>query len=164
MGKIISGHNKKLIKGGAPPEKKCNCRNQNNCPVNNQCLEKDIIYQATVKRLDNSKTETYIGLTSKTFKERWANHKTSFNLASHQTETKLSVYIWDLKRQGIDFELTWRIVAKTNSYSPSSKKCWLCIKEKYFILFEPKQASLNKRHKFFSPCLHKRKYKLSEQK
>ena len=75
-----------------------------------------------MKRLDNQKTETYIGLTPKTFKQKWSNHKTSFRLIIHSSETKLSTYIWDLKKQGINFELNWRIVAKTNSYSPSSKK------------------------------------------
>ena len=113
--------------------------------------------------IDNDKTETYIGLTSKTFKERWNCHKTSFRLENHQTETKLSMYIWTLKKQGIDFELSWRIVAKTSSYSPSTKKCWLCLKEKYFILYEPKMASLNKRNEFFTACPHKAKFKLCNQ-
>ena len=132
--------------------------------MNNECLTKDVIYQATVQSSDTSEIETYIGLTSKTFKERWNNHKTSFRLENHQNESKLSVHIWDLKRQQIDYELKWRIIAKTNSYSPSSKKCWLCVKEKYYILFEPKMATLNKRHEFFTPCLHKAKFKLNKQK
>ena len=162
--KITSGHNKKLLKKGNPPQRNCSCRDKNNCPVQNKCLTNDVIYQATVTRQDNQKTETYIGLTARTFKERWNTHKTSFRLQSHQTETKLSTYIWDLKQEGVDFELTWRIVAKTTSYSPSTKKCWLCTKEKYFIIYEPNMASLNKRHEFFTPCPHKSKYKLCNQK
>ena len=132
--------------------------------MKNECLTTNVIYQATVKRLDNQQIETYIGLTSRSFKERWTCHKTSFRLQSHQNETKLSVYIWSLKHQGVDFELSWRIVAKTSAYSPATKKCWLCIKEKFFILYEPNQASLNKRHEFFTPCLHKSKFKLCNQK
>ena len=149
IGKIITGHNKKLLKNDTTPEKKCNCRVPGNCSLQNECLLNNVIYQATVKRADTGNTETYIELTSKAFKERWNNHKTSFRVESHKNESRLSTYIWDLKSQGINFGLSWRIIAKTNSYSPSSKKCWLCIKEKYYILFEPKLASLNKRHKFF---------------
>ena len=145
-------------------KKYCNCRDKNNCPVNNQCLTSDVIYQATVTRADNEQAETYIGLTSRPFKERWTNHKSSFRLESHQTETKLSVYIWSLKRKGIDFELSWRIVAKTSSYSPATKKCWLCLKEKFYILYIANQASLNKRHEIFTPCPHKSKHKLCNQK
>ena len=131
--------------------------------MGNQCQSKDVIYHTSVKRLDTSNTETYIGLTSHPFKQRWNNHKASFNLETHKNETKLSTYIWDLKNNGIQYKLGWRIVSKTNSYSPARKKCWLCIKEKDIIIFKPTTASLNIRHKFFSQCLHKNKFKLNKQ-
>ena len=164
FGQVISGHNKGILKQTQPQQGLCNCRNKAECPVQNQCLKEDVIYQATVKRLDNQMTETYVGLTSNTFKARWANHKTSFRLISHQNETKLSTYIWELKRQGINFELKWQLIAKSKSYSPSSKNCRLCLKEKYFILFRKEMATLNKRHEFFTPCAHKEKFKLVNQK
>ena len=164
MGKLISGHNKKVQKQSEPQANLCNCRNKNDCPVENKCLLTDVIYQATVTRSDNGEQETYVGLTSRSFKERWSNHKTSFNLASHEKETRLSILIWDFKRKGINYELKWTILAKSKSYSPASKKCWLCLKEKYYILFGGDLATLNKRHEFFTPCLHKQKFKLSNQK
>ena len=164
MGKLISGHNKKILNKNEPQENLCNCRSKNNCPVGNKCLLSDVIYQATVTRLDNREKETYVGLSSTSFKSRWNNHKTSFNLASHEKETRLSIHVWDLKRKGIDYELKWHILAKSKSYSPSSKKCWLCLKEKYYILFGGDLATLNKRHEFFTPCLHKQKFKLINQK
>ena len=81
-------------------------------------MTEDVVYQAKVKRLDNNKEETYIGLTSNTFKQRWTAHKSSFRLEAHEKDTRLSTYIWKLKREQVNFELNWRIVAKTRSYSP----------------------------------------------
>ena len=153
----------KTLKSENPPQNMCNCRDQNSCPVENQCKSTDVIYQASVKRLDTGTTETYIGLTSHPFKQRWNNHKVSFNLESHKNETKLSTHIWNLKSQGVQYELGWRIVAKTNSYSPARKKCWLCIKEKHQIIFKPTTASLNMRNEFFSQCPHKNKFKMIKQ-
>ena len=164
MGKLIAGHNKKILNKTDPPENLCNCRIKKDCPIENKCLLTDVIYQASVTRLDNSVKETYVGLASTSFKARWSNHKTSFNLESHEKETRLSIHVWDLKRKGIDYELKWQILAKSKSYSPSSKKCWLCLKEKYYILFGGELSTLNKRHEFFTPCLHKQKFKLINQK
>ena len=93
FGQIISGHNKKILNKTVPDKKTCNCKIQNDCPVQNKCLEKDVIYQASVTRTDTGETQTYVGLTSNTFKVRWANHKTSFDLTSHENETRLSKYI-----------------------------------------------------------------------
>jgi hypothetical protein len=43
------------------------------------CLTKDLVYQAKVKTKDNNDIKTYIGMTATTFKERYRNHKKSFN-------------------------------------------------------------------------------------
>ena len=43
-------------------------------PLNGNCLQPFLIYQATVTRKDSSTTETYIGLTEKDFKTRYRNH------------------------------------------------------------------------------------------
>ena len=132
IGKIISGHNKKNLRHETPVDSLCSCRDQNSCPVENKCLQKNVIYQATVKRQDDQKVETYIGLTSTSFKERWSTHKSSFRLQTHENATSLSAYIWKLKREGVNFDLSWKIVSKSNAYNPSFKKCWLCLNEKYF--------------------------------
>ena len=42
------------------------------------CLTKNLIYQATVVETAQAKQETYIGLASTSFKDRFANHKQSF--------------------------------------------------------------------------------------
>ena len=74
MATIIQNHNRKVLSEKPKREKRlCNCREPKNCPVNNKCLEENIIYKATVKNKD--KEATYIGCTTTTFKERFANHK-----------------------------------------------------------------------------------------
>ena len=47
---IISTHNKNLIKPNTedPNKNLCNCRKKAECPLDNQCLAKGIVYQATV--------------------------------------------------------------------------------------------------------------------
>ena len=37
--------------------------------------------------------ETYVGLASTTFKARYSNHKTSFNLEKHSSKTALSIHM-----------------------------------------------------------------------
>ena len=153
-----------MLNHETPVENMCNCRVPNSCPVANNCLEKNVIYQATVQRQDDQKVETYIGLTSTSFKDRWTSHKSSFRLPNHENDTKLSAYIWKLKREGVNFNLSWKIISKSNAYNPSTKKCWLCLNEKYFIMYRSDMATLNKRHDFFTPCPHKKKYKLCNHK
>ena len=80
---------------------------------------KNVIYQAIVKRQDDQKVESYSGLASTTFKERWSTHKSSFRLPTHENDTKLSAYIWKLKKEGVTFDLSWKIVSKNNAYNPS---------------------------------------------
>ena len=60
------------------------------------CKVKIIVYQATVKRLDAKAEETYIGLTSTTFKQRYNKHNIDFKNVKTQNATTLSTYIWKL--------------------------------------------------------------------
>ena len=46
---IISGHNRKVLQDtNHEIERKCNCRNPNDCPLNGQCLTPEMVYEATV--------------------------------------------------------------------------------------------------------------------
>ena len=157
MSQIISTHNSKILKKEELSEKrKCNCSKNNVCPLGGECLEENVIYQAKVTQInDPSKTETYVGLCATTFKDRYRNHKSSFKHRKNSTETMLSRHIWDLKDQNIDYELTWKILDRGKPFSPVSQICNLCTKEKYFILFEPNQATLNKKEELYNYCLHK---------
>ncbi len=161
---IISSHNKNVMKTKRnepdKPQKSCNCRIKEECPVGGKCLESSIIYQATVTRQDNNKEETYIGLCEGQFKTRFNNHKTSFRNPNYKNATKLSTYIWSLIEANIPYSLKWKVITKSNSYSNSSKSCSLCLNEKFFIIFKPRMASLNHRNELASSCRHRRKHLL----
>ena len=160
VGRLISGHNKKILEGEevTPP---CNCTLYE-CVVDGKCQEKGVIYQVEVKQTESGQSETYIGLTENTFKDRLTKHRTSINNPNYH-KNSFSTHIWDLKRKRIKFELSWRIIAKAKPYSPSTKVCELCIKEICYIIYERNMSSLNKRNEFFGFCLHKSKYLLKNQ-
>ena len=99
---IISSKNKKLLAASQPDERLCSCTKNNPCPLEGQCLRKNIIYQATVTLEDKSE-ETYTGLCSTAFKKRLGVHKNSFKYED-KNQTSLSKFIWDLKRKNKKFE------------------------------------------------------------
>jgi hypothetical protein len=101
------------------------------------------------------KTDTYIGLTATSFKDRWRNHKSSFKTRNPKNSTKLSKYIWELQDQKVDHEISWKIVSRAKPFNPVSNTCNLCTREKYFIIFKPEMASINERNEIAGPCLHK---------
>ena len=134
----------------------CNCRNKAECPVPGDCLQKGVIYQATVTRKDNNSTKNYIGLTAGTFKKRHGNHKSDFKHCKYRKSTTLSEHIWKLKDKNIDFEIKWKYVDKGVEYKPGARTCNLCNKEKYYIIFKPEMAQLNKRNELTAQCRHRR--------
>ena len=163
---IIDNHNKRILNSPAHTDKtadntidpkSCNCRQKNSCPLNGNCLQSSVIYQATVKRNDNNSTETYIGLTENDFKTRYRNHTTSFRIAKHRNSTELSKHIWTLKDSNIDYSISWRIISSCSSYNASSKRCNLCLKEKFLIICRPDLSTLNKRNELVSSCRHRSK-------
>ena len=106
-------------------------------------------------RDDPNQSETYVGLCSTTFKDRYKNHKSTFKHQKKENDTMLASHIWDLKKQNMDYKITWKILERAKPFSPVSKICNLCTKEKYFIIFEPEKASLNKKEELNNHCLHK---------
>ena len=160
IGKIISGQNKQKLRGGKIPTP-CKC-SLFPCPVEGQCETSGVIYQCIVKETDSGKSESYVGLTANIFKVRFYKHRSSINNENYHKNT-FSKHIWSLKRRHVNFELSWRLISKARPYSPSSKCCDLCIREIYFIMYDRKKATLNKRNEFFGYCLHKDKYLLANQ-
>ena len=137
--------------------KTCNCRQKNTCPLNRNCLQSSVVYQATVTRQDNNITETYVGLTENDFKTRYRNHTASFRHAKHRNSTELSKYIWTLKDNNINFFISWRILSSSLPYKSSNKRCNLCLKEKFLIICRPELSSLNKQNELVSSCRHRNK-------
>ena len=163
---IIDNHNKLILNSSKHAnettdnhvdKKSCNCRQKVTCPLNGNCLQSSVIYQATVTRNDNNTAETYIGLTENDFKTRYRNHTASFRHAKHKNSTELSKHIWTLKDNNIDHSISWRILSSSSSYNSSNKRCNLCLKEKFLIICRPDLSSLNKRNELVSSCRHRNK-------
>ena len=152
MKSIIDNDNKRKLRAAQEQQavRKCNCPKNAVCPLEGECLAKEIIYQATVK--SEGKEETCVGLTATDFKSRLANHKASFKMKSKSNTTELSKYVWQLKEKNLDYSIKWKILSRAPQYNNKTKKCNLCIAEKLFIICKPNSASLNKRnelHSFF---------------
>ena len=143
--------------------------------MNGQCRQANVVYGATVKTLDilgepvEDSAETYTGISYPVWKIRMYRHHTTFNNPDYRSETALADYIWDLQcpdkcylrgedecEDSIDYEITWKILARAPGYNPITGMCRLCLKESFLILFHPETASLNKRTEIYQSCKHKK--------
>ena len=102
------------------------------------------------------KQEIYVGLTGNTFKTRYLNHINSFRNSKLKLVTELNIYIWSLKDSNIQHSVKWRIIKQCKSYSKSTKRCNLCLHEKFIIICHPELSSLNKRNELVSTCRQKK--------
>ena len=162
LGMKIAAHNSKILKSDASEEtRSCNCRNKNQCPVGNKCLTNSVVYQAIVKRTDGV-TDSYVGLTENTFKDRWTKHKSSFKTRNPKNASGLSKYIWKLDDERVDYSIEWKIISRAKPFDLGTGVCRLCIREKYFIIFKPNMATINSRSEIGGPCLHKASKLLSK--
>ena len=90
MQSIINKHNNRIMSNTANEEQNqgCKCRNQSECPLQNICETKNVIYKATVTTKNNNiedssideeeEEKVYIGVTENEFKERYTQHKSTF--------------------------------------------------------------------------------------
>ena len=163
MQTLVARHNQKMLKNGSEQiEEGCNCkRGVANCPFQGKCQTKNLVYEATVTETVSGKTETYTGLTSRPMKTRIGEHNTSMNNPAYRTRSSLSTHAWNLKEQGIDFSVKWRKLEKAKPFNPVTKKCRLCLKEKFYIMYRRQNASLNRRNEVFNTCRHRNKTLLS---
>ena len=154
---VISRHNRKILgrSEATKPATSCNCRNQDECPLDNKCQAESIVYKAVVTSLDDGLKKEYIGMTANSFKERYRNHKKSFNLIRYEKETELSKYIWELKFKEKAFAINWSILKHSTPYAPGSMRCNLCNEEKLSIMKADQKTLLNKRSEIFGKCRHK---------
>ena len=163
MKKAIAGHNFQVQKGEEEEAHQygCNCTGRcGPCPLDGGCLVDSVVYRAKVA--DNNGVEnTYTGLTSNTFKDRFYGHRSTFQNKDHPNPTTLSTHVWDLKDKNVDFNISWNIIDRGKDFNPTTKKCRLCLKEKYYIIFHPDGATLNERSELFSTCRHRLKLTLA---
>ena len=162
---IIKSHNKKLINTSIKNTLPCNCRKKHECPLDGKCRAENIVYKC-VASVHGYPNKVYLGTAEGDFKQRFYNHQMSFNNEGHSTDTTFSKCIWEVKRKlKIMPSLKWHIIKSVPAYSNISKKCQLCLQEKFEILNYPNPNELlNKRSELISKCRHVNKFLLSNYK
>ena len=162
MGQWVSSHNNKVL--STPPEadaRTCDCRRGTPCFINGFCLDKNLVYKATVTRSDNNHQEFYTGVTGQTMKARYNGHTYNFRYRPDPEDptknqgTTLSKYVWLLKDRNVNYNITWEKIQNASFFNPATGKCRGCLFEKFFILFHPEGATLNKRSEFYNTCRHR---------
>ena len=121
----------------------CNCT-RFECPLNGLCGKQNCIYQATVESSDGT-TECYVGSTAQKFKKRYYKHRSSFQNPKYEHDTELSKHIWKLKRENKTYRIKWKVIDRAAPYNPVTKRCNLCNKEKFYIVYKRSMATPNKR-------------------
>ena len=131
------------------------------CPLPGKCTVENVVYKATVERLDDRSVETYTGVTT-SFKRRYYKHSSDFRKPGNKKATKLSRHVLSLKEMGVPHNITWDIIARAPSFNPTTKICRLCIEEIYHIMWSKEGATLNKRDELFGYCKHRWKHLLTK--
>ena len=157
MKSILNAHNRKLVDTTQPAVgAACNCRKNSICPLDGNCLIKNVIYKATVSTATEKSDKVYIGSTRRSFKARYNEHKASFNSASNEPSSKLSSHIRQLKKNKQDFEVKWQIVKKSRQSIQNINFCLLCNLERREIAEAKRANLLNSRNELITKCAHNR--------
>ena len=72
MSTIIKQHNSTVLSKPTTPNRLCNCRNKDNCPLDGKCLKQCLVYRAEVQSQNTVKV--YYGANDGEFKLRYNNH------------------------------------------------------------------------------------------
>ena len=164
MSQIIKAHNKRVLKSSGVPantERSCNCRRTAECPLQQKCLQKGVIYEASVTT--QTGTSSYVGLTENQFKTRYNAHQSSFRRENARKSTELSKHVWELKDSNTDFTIQWKVIDRGHPPNGPTQSCDLCTTEKVQILENSKRTDitpLNKRSEVVGKCRHTRKFML----
>ena len=111
-------------------------------------------------------TNVYLRTTEGEFKQRFINHKNSFNNSTYRNDTTLSKHVWDIKEKYNKTPvLKWYLVRIVPSCSNITKRCLLCLHEKSELLYYPNISKLlNKHSELIAKCRHANKYLLCNYK
>ena len=130
-------------------------------PLEGQCLTKEVLSEETVNAdIPQYESKTYKGRTERTFKERYKEHKKTFTHRKYENDSELSKEIWKIKNVGGTPDIKWKILKKSTSYNPKTKKCMLCLSEKLAIAEHEGRDLLNKRSEIIAKCRHQTKFTL----
>ena len=153
---IIKAHNNRILyEEKTQDQPKFNCWHKDGCPLEGNSLYKELIYQCNLKENNTCDRVNYNGLT---FKEWFYKHCNSFKYKSTGNSTELSKHFWEMKRKGIEKPIMhWSVIDHAKPYKNGSKRCNLCLTEKYHILTSPVNL-INKSSELVSKCLLENKF------
>ena len=154
MSSIIKQHNVKILSAESNEKRSCNCRNKECCPLEGHCLRECMVYEAKVSTDNNFKL--YYDTWEGEIKSRFYNHTKSFR--DRGNETELSKYIWQLRDESKSYNIHWNIFMYATPYKCGTRRCDLCLTEKYIIARADQEHLLNKRTEIISKCHHRNKY------
>ena len=60
------------------------------------------------------------------------------------------------------YRVKWKIIDRASPYNPITKRCNLCNKERFYIMYKRNMATLNKRKEVYTVCRHRLKTLLSK--
>ena len=107
------------------------------------------------------KQKLYCGTSEGTFKQRYRNHKKSFNYEKHRKDTELLKKFWALKELKAKPQVQFYILKRCWT-TKRTGICYLCLNEKLFIIEHQGNNSLNQRNELISKCRHKNKLNLKD--
>ena len=82
--------------------------------------------------------KSLLGTGEGNFKQLFYNHRMLFNNEGHSTEVTLFKYVSEIKKRfKIMLSLKWFIIKSVLAYLNISKKCLLCLQEKFGIINYP---------------------------
>ena len=108
-----------------------------------------------VKQLQMMVTQNIVVGVSTHFKGRFGSHRYDMNHSEQRTNSTLAGYVWNLKDAGRMFDVNWRIIDRGAPYSNVTRRCLLCDKEKFYIIYRRDMATLNSRCEIFNTCRHR---------
>ena len=91
-------------------------------------------------------------MTGRAFKDRWQEHKYDIKNVSGKEKTRLSTHIWEMKDRGESHDIEWELIDRASTFNPTTKKCLVCLKEKFHIMYSKDPHLLNKRQEVYSTC------------
>ena len=158
VGRVISKHNSKILNKTATtnpkPKPNCNCRSsrKGDCPMPGECNTDGVVYQAEVTTRGH--TETYVGLAAN-FKKRYYTHFKCLQEENSDRHTCLTRYYWKKINEGETPTVKWKYLERNVPiFNHITRKCRLCLREKFNIVLKSNLATLNSRHEIFTHCRH----------
>ena len=143
---FIQHHNIKILFAESNENRSCNCRNKECCPLEGYCVMECMVYEAKVSTENNFKLY-YVTCKGK-FKSCFYYHTKSFRDRDNKME--LSKYIWQLKDEYKNYKIYWKMFMYATPYKCNTRRCDLCVTEKYATARADQDHLLNKRTEIIS--------------